>query len=243
MSTAVVSGAEPRAADLTGGRGRLGVVDVLLACGVAYSLSYVVANDVIAATRYGGYDRASQAVSELSATGAPTRAFLAAMVPVWTGLMVAFGIGVWKAARTERSLRVEGGLLVAFGITGLLWLAFPMTSRQDMVSGSTPTNDVGHIAMTVVTVVLILSQLLVGAAAFGRRFRLYSYATAAVVLVFGALTAMEAPKVPDGQATPWMGVFERINIAAWLLWIAVLAIALLRARRQLASVEGPSDRG
>jgi hypothetical protein len=29
--------------------------------------------------------------------------------------------------------------------------------------------------------------------------------------------------------TPWIGVWERIHLVAWLLWIAVLAIALLRA--------------
>ena len=50
---------------------RTNLVRVLLACGVAYSLLYVVENDVIAATRYEGYSRMSQAISELSAKGGP----------------------------------------------------------------------------------------------------------------------------------------------------------------------------
>jgi hypothetical protein len=32
------------------------------------------------------------------------------------------------------------------------------------------------------------------------------------------------------EATPWMGLTERINIYATMLWVAVLAIGLLRAK-------------
>jgi hypothetical protein len=32
------------------------------------------------------------------------------------------------------------------------------------------------------------------------------------------------------QPTPWMGTEERINIYATMLWVAVLAIGLLRAQ-------------
>ena len=60
---------------------RANLVRALLACGVGYSLLYVVQNDVVAASRYEGYSRMSQAISELSAKGAPTRRFLSAMLP------------------------------------------------------------------------------------------------------------------------------------------------------------------
>src|SRR3954468_7372525 len=69
-----------RAGSEAGSRG--GLQKVLLACGVLYSAAYVVANDLIAAAHYRGYSRTSHAVSELSATGAPTKAFLAATIPV-----------------------------------------------------------------------------------------------------------------------------------------------------------------
>lgn len=48
---------------------------ILLACGIAYAVLYVVVNDVVAAGLYEGYEPASQAISELSATGSPARAF------------------------------------------------------------------------------------------------------------------------------------------------------------------------
>jgi hypothetical protein len=219
---------------------RPGLVEVLLACGVLYPLTYAVANDLVAAALYDGYSRMDQAISELSATGAPTRIFLVAMLAIWTVLMIAFGIGVRASARGKRALRVTGGLLVAFGVTGVLWLPFPMSSREDMVEGATSVNDAGHLVLSAVTVVLILAQIGFGAAAFGRRFRLYSLVTAATVVVFGALTGMQSPKVPTGEPTTWMGLFERISVGAWLLWLAVLAIVILRSRNHGLHAPAPS---
>jgi hypothetical protein len=220
---------------------------VLLSCGVVYALGYAAVNDLLAASRYEGYSRMSQAVSELSATGAPTRSLLVAFAPVWVLLMVAFGVGVWRSAGAKRSLRVTGAVLVAFGVMGLFWLPFPMTSRDAMASGVAPANDVGHLVLAALTVVLIIAQLAASAVAFGWWFRLYALATALVVLGFGSLTARESAKLPDGDPTPWMGLYERINIGAWLLWMVVLAVALLRsgpATRKAAVgkvVAGPID--
>lgn len=58
----------------------------LLACGAGYAVVYVVANDVVGALMYDGYDRLDQAVSELSELGAPSRPFLVAMLLVFTAL-------------------------------------------------------------------------------------------------------------------------------------------------------------
>ena len=33
-----------------------------------------------------------------------------------------------------------------------------------------------------------------------------------------------------GEPTPWMGLAERLSIAPWLLWMAVLAVMLMTAR-------------
>lgn len=214
--------------EILGGGSRGTLSKVLLGCGIAYAVLYVVLNDVIAATLYDGYSRMSQAVSELSATGAPTKTFLAATIPLSTALMIAFGIGVWRSAGGMRALRVTGGLLIAHGLTFPLWLLAPMTSREEMIEGTMPATDAGHIALSAMTVLLILAEIGFGAAAFGLRFRLYSIATAAAVLIFGALTGVESAKVPAGDPTPWMGLFERVSLVAWLLWLAVLAVALLR---------------
>jgi hypothetical protein len=67
-----------------------------------------------------------------------------------------------------------------------------------------------------------------GAAAFGTRFRLYSIVTIVVLLVFGGLTFLEAPRLQMNLPTPWIGLWERINISVFLLWIAMLTAVLWR---------------
>lgn len=218
---------EPQVLPGTSGKTR-NRVQMLLACGVIYAVIYVVANDVIAASLYPGYSRVTQAVSELSATGAPTRMFLLATLPICSALMIAFGIGVLRAARGRRALRVAGWAVIAHGVSNWLWLPFPMTSREQMIAGaSMPANDVGHIAMTVLTVSLILTQLTASAIALGTRFRIFAVAMALTILGFGALTGRSAADVASGD-TPWMGLYERILMGAWLLWLVVFSIAMSR---------------
>src|SRR5512142_932040 len=90
----------------------------LLVAGVLSSLLYV-ATDLAAAMRYPGYSIVDQAISELSAIGAPTSRLWAAMSPIYGILILAFGVGVLRAARDNRALRVTGALLVAFAVSGV----------------------------------------------------------------------------------------------------------------------------
>jgi hypothetical protein len=94
-----------------------------------------------------------------------------------------------------------------------------------------------------VDVLFILLIVWFGGNAFGRRFRLYSMATLAVVIVFGALAGMEAPRVEANLPTPWIGLTERITIFASLLWIGALTIRLLRVEEVAVSdaVTGRED--
>lgn len=79
-------------------------------------------------------------------------------------------------------------------------------------------------------VLFILLIIGFGATAFGKRFRLYSIGTILVLLVFGALTGLDGPRIQANLPTPWVGVMERICIFGSMLWVAVLAIALLRVQ-------------
>jgi hypothetical protein len=208
----------------------------LLVCGVLYPISYIVANDLIAAKFYDGYSRIGQAISELSATEAPSKTFLTGMLPVFSLLVVGFGLGVWQAAHGSRALRVTGGLLVAQGLLFPLWLLFPMTSREEMVEGTRAANDVGHLVLSGTAVLFIMAELGFSAPAFGKRFRLFSVAMGASALTFGALMNRLSSGITEDH-TPWMGFAERITYGSWLLWMAVLAIAL--GGRELKLVSKP----
>jgi phosphotransferase system glucose/maltose/N-acetylglucosamine-specific IIC component len=211
----------------------------LLACGIISSLLYVAAN-IIVPPFYSGYDPASQTVSELSAIGAPTRILWAILVTPYILLMIAFSIGVWKSAVGNRSLRVIGGLLIVYSFLGLIWPFAPMHLRETIAAGGSTLSDTVHIALGAVTEVLFLSALGFSTVAFGKGFRIYSILTFVVLLVFGILTFIDAPNLSANKPTPFMGVWERINIGMFLLWIAVLAVILLRKERA-KSMEIPTQ--
>jgi hypothetical protein len=203
----------------------------LLLCGVLSSALYV-AMLVIAPMRWEDYSSASQTVSELSAIGAPTRALWVALGSVYTLLTAAFGLGVLESAGRYRALRIAGGVLIAQSLLNLFWP--PMHLR-----GTAPTlTDTMHIAFSMAWLLLMLLAIGFGAAAFGRRFRLYSGATVAVFVVFGALTMPDAARIAANLPTPWVGVWERINIGAALLWLVMFAAALLRQSDKRGRLSG-----
>jgi len=198
---------------------------ILLFCGILSALLY---GAMILVIRYDGYSLVSQTVSELSAIGAPTRPLWIVLGFVYEALVLAFALGVWLSAGGKLALRVVGGLLLAFGMLGLLWPFASMHQREVLAAGGATFSDTLHIILGVVTVLFMLVTIWVGAKTFGRRFRLYSIATFLILLLFGALTGVDSPNIALNLPTPWIGLWERINIAAFLLWVAVLAIALLR---------------
>ncbi|HEU4997278.1 MAG TPA: hypothetical protein VFT29_20820 [Gemmatimonadaceae bacterium] len=81
----------------------------------------------------------------------------------------------------------------------------------------------------------IVGALVIGYAALGfagpTLFPMHQRGTEAsdlTVIVFGALTVPYAKRLATGQPTPGFGIIERIDIYSWLLWVAVLAVALRR---------------
>ncbi len=109
-----------------------------------------------------------------------------------------------------------------------------MHLREVLAAGGGTLTDTMHIVFAMVTVLLMLLAIGFGAAAFGKRFRLYSIATMVILFAFGALTIPDAPKIQANLPTPWVGVWERINIGVFLLWVVVLAMTLLRGRETAA---------
>lgn len=199
----------------------------LLGCGVLSSVLYVVAN-VLGARRWREYSLRSQTVSELSAIDAPSRPFVVPLLIVHGALVIPFGVGVWRSAGRRRSLRATGALLVGLGASDLPAPFFPMHRREALARGEGSRTDTMHIAFTSLNSALILLAIAFGSAALGERFRRYSIATIVALVVSGGLTVRQAARLEANLPTPWAGVTERISIGGYLLWQAVLAIALTR---------------
>ena len=61
------------------------------------------------------------------------------------------------------------------------------------------------------------------------------------MLLFGALTGLALPQMEANLTTPLIGVWERICIGAYMLWVIVLAIILLRREKNAGSLTPASN--
>jgi hypothetical protein len=104
-----------------------------------------------------------------------------------------------------------------------------MHQRAVLAAGGGTLTDTLHLVWAAITGVFFMLIVGFGAAALGKRFRVYSIVTMVIVLACGAVTGTYASQVQADLPTPGVGVWERISIATFMGWIAVLATALLRA--------------
>ena len=189
---------------------------VLLVCGPLSALVYIGWHE-LAALQWEGYSRISNAISELHFTGTPSKSFL----DPWQGwvdsaLLAAFGIGIWLSAQGSRSLRVIGAVMIVPAAMIPLWMIFGEASIA------------AHLALVGVGILCWLVAMGFGAAALGKRFRIYSLVSIGLVVGFFALGFSYVPEANAGQPTPFLGLFERIGFSAYFLWLTVLAVALWR---------------
>jgi hypothetical protein len=204
---------------------RSAVRRLLLVCGILSSLLYV-ATDVLGGMRYPGYRFTSQAISELMAIGAPSEPFVDPLFMMYGVLALAFGIGVVReGAGRNRALLISGALLIAYAAIGF---SGPTLFEMHQRGRGSPRSDVPHLVVTGLLVLLTLCAIGFAAFALDRRFRVYSLGTLLTLIVFGVLSARYGARLAAGAPTPGFGIVERINVYASLLWVGVLAIALLR---------------
>jgi len=208
---------------------------VLLGCGMTSTLLYF-GMDALAASLYDGYSYTDQTISELSAIDAPTRSLWIPFGFVYSVLVVAGGFGIWKSAGPKCALRVVAVFVAGIGILGLVaWPFAPMHQREILAADGGTLSDTVHLILATVSTLFFLLSIAFGARALGKRFLVYSVATILVVSVFGALTGLDAAKVGANEATPWLGITERVAVFGSMLWITVLSFLLLRVRGIVAS--------
>lgn len=196
-----------------------------MVAGILSSIVYVTI-DLTSAARYPGYSIVHQAISELSAIGAPessTRLWQL-MGPTYGILFAAFALGVLIAARGNRWLTVSAWLMVAFVAWGAMWPFFPMHQRGTERNLS----DLGHLVLGGGSLSLMSAFIGFGGFALGRRFLTFSVVSAVTILVAGLATFAYVPAMAAGLATPCLGIVERVMIYGYLLWIMVLGLALMR---------------
>ena len=200
---------------------------ILVACGMLASLLYLVIN-ILIPMNYPGYSYSAQVISELSAVGAITRDSWIFWMNFYSVFCIAFGFGIWLSAGGRRTLQIIGVLMVLSTVIGIFWP--PMHQREDLAAGQGSTTDTLHIVFSAITVLAFLLMMAFSAGVFGKKFRIYAIGSLVLIIFFSILTSLESPKMEANLPTPLLGVWERIGIGLYMLWMAVFAFLLLNQR-------------
>lgn len=214
------------------GEGQL-LTRFLLFCGAASSLLYVGMSALIP-SQFAGYDPTSQVLSELSAISAPTRDLWVPLSLLYIIMFGAFGWGVIRSAGDNRYLRFLGFVILSYALINIYWPPMHLRGAKATIT------DILHIVWGIVTVTLMMIMMVVGAASLNRNFRVYTIATLALYVVFGFLTGLEAPKLARNLPTPLLGLWERILIGLFLLWVFILSSLLLKKQKEEKGDKSPS---
>lgn len=193
----------------------------LLFCGILSALLYV-GRDVVTLFTYPGYDFFSQVISEQSAIGAPGRDINVAIGAVYSVLVVAFGLGMWLSAGDRRGVKIAGALFVVAAIYGSFWP--PMHMRGEPTS----LTDLLHLVWAAAWFALTIAVMFFVASALGKRFLYYTIGSIVTILLFGFFTGLLGPHLPRNLPTPGIGIYERVSIGAYLVWVVVVALQLWR---------------
>lgn len=200
----------------------------LMAASGVVMFAWYIAMDVIATLRYDGYSYTDWTISELSAIGAPTRTMWIAAGVVYQLLAFAFAFGVLRLAGQKRTLRIAGWILLVSAVVGPLWWFAPMHQREVLAAHGGDWRDTMHLVLAGISSLEYFALMGAAAFAFGRGFRMYTFAAIAVMLVFGMLMNTMVEDVADNAETPWLGIWERITVEGAMLWQAVFAVVLVR---------------
>lgn len=195
----------------------------LLACGLA-AASLSVAADLLAIARADGYRPVAQSMSELSAVGAPTRPLVTGLEVVRDGLLLAFARGVGEAADGNRPLVATGRLIAAnAAISAFATVALP----RDYARPTWAAPNTANTLVMAAGVGCFIGAMGAGAAGVGGRFRAFSVG---IPIAYGLLTAISLLLQRGRETSPSTGAQERTMAWSYQLWIAVLAVVLLRKK-------------
>lgn len=193
--------------------------------GVVSLLSYTAAV-VFSPLAYPGYDWVSQAVSDLSASNAPSKMLwnqLASLYGV-CGMISIMMVCVFIQGKLNKTLRVGIYLFAAMNwVSNVGYTMFPLS---DSGNDAATFQDIMHVyVVTVLVVVLSIASLIVimvGGYREKKHRSLAVWATAALLLMFmGAIGTNVVPK-------EYFGIPERFSVFAATGFNAVLGIYLFR---------------
>jgi hypothetical protein len=196
----------------------------LLYCGLIAPVLYVITAIVGAALR-DDYSHIVNAISELLSSGAPNKAALDVIFNIYNALLLAFAIGGFIALRNApRICRVAMGIFIGIQIVSLSWFLFPMDPLgAEATFAGTMHNILGGVVALATILMLVLMGLGLRRVDGFQKYATYSFISSAIMFI-SAPTGI----ILSEQGLHVFGLFERITIGSFEVWIFVTALNLLK---------------
>jgi len=196
---------------------------VLFSFGILAPLMFVAA-DRIGGRLLKGYSFSAHSMSDLTASGSPARALVVTLNMVAVVLMIAFGIGVWRAAGQMVFPRIVAGLVIGNAATSLFaTLFFPN------IYGVRPVFASPGVLIMLFSVLFSVLAIIFGAVAYSGWFRLFSILIPSAFIVLTVVRLVTFSSKAAGAEVSMVGSQERTMAYAFFLWVMTLAVYLLLA--------------
>jgi len=190
--------------------------------GIIGPIIYILTVFIGGALRH-DYSPLYNAISELSMANAPNKLLMDISFGLYNIFILIFGVGAFLDSDFKsKKFNLAAFMLVVIGILGLLVLIFTQDPR------GSPATFYGtlHIALSGVTALLtIISVILVGLSfkdyVGQNNFTWYSYATAILIFLSGGAGAAS---IANNSLIG--GLFERITIFLFMIWVIVFSYIL-----------------
>jgi Protein of unknown function (DUF998) len=197
---------------------------ILISCGIVAPVLYVITAIVGAAIRP-DYSHIVNAISELISNGAPNKAILDIVFNIYNALLLAFAIGGYIVLKNApRLCRIAMAIFIAIQILSFSWGFFPMDpmGAAPTFAGSMHNVFGGVVAFTTILMPVFMGLGLRRSNAF-QSYAVYAFITSSIIFVSGLTGVILA-----GQGFPVFGLFERITIGSYEVWIFVTALEVLK---------------
>ena len=200
---------------------------ILVSCGIAAPVLYIVTAIVGAALRPDDYSHIVNAISELLSNGAPNKAVLDVVFNIYNALLLAFAIGAYSVAKNmPRLTQVSMGVLVGIQVLSFSWGFFPMDPLgAEATFAGTMHNVLGGVVALTTIIMPLLMGLGVRRLDGFSRYANFSFVSSAIIFVSGLTGVILA-----GQGVQLFGLFERITIGSYEIWLIVTALSLLKVK-------------
>lgn len=197
--------------------------------GILAPLVYILAV-ILGGMLRNDYSHITHAISELTIQGAPNKNLLDFIFTVYNLMMFLFGFFafIYLKQFSPKSVRIVMIMLAVIGFLGMLMYFFPMDARKAEITSR------GIIHFTIAGLMSLLTILSTIMAGIGfrhmdgfERYSNYSIATAIFIFFTGGIAAFSA-----ANKLFFMGLFERLTIVTFMLWVLVISIKLYNTHQK-----------